>query len=353
MTHPRLYVRATELIGFEELVAGGAYSATALLEMAGIDPSKLRQPDSLMPFRNFAHLIEITADKLNRPSFGLEYSLAGPDHAPALGPLILFSRLATNAQDCINLALQYWKYHTNAYAIQQLHDPDLNLAVFRFVLNSDAPATRQYVEAAFSNIVRVCRIATGYHDVNPSVVRFQHSRPNDTTLHQHVFRCPIEFEAEHSEILFDPTFLQHQLDGGLSFIKPIVGLFIRHRIKCLPIYDQTMARTVALAIPSVLGVGKCNIDFIATSIGLSAKKLRRLLAAENTTFSDVLDDVRANLAREYLVETDAPVASIARLLDYASAPPFILAFKRWNGETPTEFRHSRRLSEQRADHRDV
>ncbi len=338
----RLYVRATELIGFEDLVAGGTPSAPELLSMAGIDPIKLRQPDTLMPFRNWAHLLEMAADKLGRPSLGLEYSLAGPDHAPALGPLILFSKMTSSAQDCVNLSLQYWKYHTNAYTIRQLYDDASNLAVFRFVLNSEVPATRQYVETALSNIVRLARIVTGFHEINPTLVRFQHGRPADAALHAQVFRCPVEFDAEHSEILFDPAFLQHELNGSLALVRPIVGLYIRHRIKCLPVYDQTMTKTVALAIPSVLGAGNCNIGFIAASIGLSTKKLRRLLAAEGTTFSDVLDEVRSRLAREYLERSDAPIASIARLLDYASAPPFILAFKRWTGETPSDYRSSRR-----------
>jgi AraC-like DNA-binding protein len=341
-SQPRLYVRSTELIGFEELVKGGRVSAQRLLEMVELDPRLLRRPDALMPFQSMAHLLETAAEQLERPSIGLEYSLAAPDHAPALGPLVLFAKMTTTAQAAITLALQYWRYHTNAYTVQQLNDPDAKLAMLRFKLQSSAPPSRQYVELAFANIVRICRIVTGFHDVNPTVVRFEHPRPSDTVLHEAVFRCPLEFNASHSEIAFDPSFLELELTGTLQMIKPIVGLFVRYRISCLPVYDQTMTKTVELAIPSILGAGNCNVEFVATSIGLSSKKLRRLLASEGTSFSDILDRVRSHLAQQYLIESDAPVASIAHLLDYGSAPPFILAFKRWRSETPTDFRRRHR-----------
>ena len=167
-------------------------------------------------------------------------------------------------------------------------------------------------------------------------------KPQDLSLHNSIFRCPMEFNAEHTEILFDPKFLSYKTTGGLTLLKSIVGYYIRHRMKSLPLYDQTMAATVSLAIPSVIGTGNCNIEFIANSIGLSSKKLRRLLAAEATTFSDILDGARSEMACRYLIESDAPVASIAGLLDYSAAPPFILAFRRWTGKSPLEFRkHAR------------
>ena len=152
----------------------------------------------------------------------------------------------------------------------------------------------------------------------------------------HSFRC------KHTEILFDPEWLSRKTEGGLTILKPVVGYYIRHRIRRLPVYDQTMTTTVELAIPSVMGTGSCNIEFVAESIGLSAKKLRRLLTSEGTTFSDILETVRSKMARELVANSDTPVASIAGLLDYSAAPPFILAFRRWTGMSPLEFRKAKR-----------
>ena len=321
---------------------GGDKRAISLLVKAGIDPSKLQQPESLIPFRAFALLHEIAAEELGRPSFGLEWTLATPDHFPNLGPLLMLARFSHNLEEFLNFAIRYWRYHTNAYSLQRRTEPNSGQAILRYVLDSVTPATRQHAEHTLANIVVIARNVTSQETDNPAVVRFQHGKPQDLSLHNSIFRCPMEFNAEHTEILFDPKFLSYKTTGGLTLLKSIVGYYIRHRMKSLPLYDQTMAATVSLAIPSVIGTGNCNIEFIANSIGLSSKKLRRLLAAEATTFSDILDGARSEMACRYLIESDAPVASIAGLLDYSAAPPFILAFRRWTGKSPLEFRkHAR------------
>ena len=84
------------------------------------------------------------------------------------------------------------------------------------------------------------------------------------------------------------------------------------------------------------------VEFVAESIGLSAKKLRRLLASEGTTFSDLLETVRSKMARELVANSNTPVASIAGLLDYSATPPFILAFRRWTGMSPLEYRKAKK-----------
>lgn len=337
------YVRATELIGFEQLVECGEINAVSLLREAGIDPVALKRPDSLISARGFNLLHEVCAARLSRPNFGLEWTLATPDHFPNLGPLMLLARLTSNLREFADATLNYWNYHTNAYRIQLLHDGENGAGSFRYSDVSSAPSSRHLTEHWLANVVTVCRNVTSRHDENPMTVRFQHPRPQDISLHEKIFRCRLQFDASHTEIVFDPKTLDFETRGGFTVLKSVVGLYIRHRIHHLPIYDQTMTTTVSLAIPSMMGTGNCNVEFVSSSIGLSSKKLRRFLAAEGTTFSDILDGVRCNMAREYLRTSEAPVAHIAGLLDYSSTPPFTLAFKRWTGLSPLEFRKQARV----------
>ena len=343
MTMRDRYVRATELIGFEQLVEHGDKQASELLIKAGIEPSMLRDPEALIPFRAFALLHEIAAEDLRRPSFGLEWTLATPGHFPNLGPLLMLARVTQNLEGFLNSAIQYWRYHTNAYTLLRRTESNSGQAVLRYVLDSATLATRQHAEHTLANIVVIARNVTSHENANPTLVRFQHSRPRDLTLHNRIFRCPMEFDAEHTELVFDPAMLSYATPGGLTLLKSVVSFYIRHRIRSLPHFDQTIAATVALAIPSVLGTGNSNIEFIANSIGLSAKRLSRSLAADGTSFTEILDAVRSDSARRFLVESDAPVASIAALLDYSAAPPFILAFKRWTGMSPLKYRKTARI----------
>ena len=340
----KYYVSAVEFLGAEDVVEGGRPVLVSLLEKSGIDPAALESPDSVVSFQSMVLLHEIAAQEVGCESIGIKWALATPDHFPNAGPLVLMGRVTKDFQEWINLGLKYWKCHTNGFSIQQLADPETGAGIFRYVLHLPAQASRHYTEHIIASMVMLARKATGYKDQNPSLVRFQHGPPHDMTLHNRCFRCPIEFNAKHTEILFDPEWLSLKTEGGLTILKPVVGYYIRHRIRRLPVYDQTMTTTVELAIPSVMGTGSCNIEFVAESIGLSAKKLRRLLTSEGTTFSDILETVRSKMARELVANSDTPVASIAGLLDYSAAPPFILAFRRWTGMSPLEFRKAKRNS---------
>lgn len=339
------YIRATALIGFQELVdEAGTDTSLAMLRDAGISDTAFADVDSLISYRKMGFLMEIAAQRLARPTLGLEWTLRTPAHFPNLGPLALLANFTTTLQEWIDTALVYWKFHTNAFTMQQLEDPANGLAVFRYRPDSVALPTRQLTEHVLGNVCSLTRQVTGFVELDPTVIRFQHSKPSDTSVHDRVFRCPIEFNAEHDEIVFDPRYLQYKTNGNMKLFKPLVGYYMRQRIQRLPIYDQTMTATIGAAIPSVIGTGRCNAEFISQSLGLTPKKLQRLLASEGTTFSEILESVRRDLAQCLLVKSDAPVARIAGLLDYSTTAPFTLAFKRWTGKSPIEYRKSERRS---------
>jgi AraC-like DNA-binding protein len=336
------YIRATTLFGFRELVENAGGDPAALLIAAGIDVKLLDNPDGLMSYEKLGNLMEIAARELSRPSLALEWVLNSPEHAPNHGPLMMLARFTSTLQEWIDTGSEYWKYHTNAFTMQQMRDEKTNLVAFRYARDSATFSTRQLTEAVLANICRMARVVAKHTDKNPDLVRFQHAKPRDTSLHERAFRCPIEFGAEHDEIVFNPDFLQYQTNGNLKLFKPLLGYYIKSRIDRMQTYDQSMTETVRLAIASVAGSGHCSIAFVSESLGLTPKKLRRLLAAEGTTFSEVLEKVRENMARKFLSETNAPIGNIAGLLDYSTTAPFSLAFKRWTGKTPHEFRKDER-----------
>ncbi len=309
-----------------------------LISEAGISAKALSNVDGLISYNALGNLLEIASHKLSQLSLGLEWTLRTPPHFPNLGPLALLGKFVGNVQEWIDTSLQYWEFHTDAFTMEQRTDEATSLVALRYKLDSFAFPTRQLTETVLGNICSLARNVTGCTTLNPSLIRFQHSKPSDTSCHDKVFRCTIEFGTEHNEIVFDPAYLQLPTNGNLKLLKPIVGHYMRHRIERMPVYDQSMATAIALAIPTIIGTGKCNIEFISDSLGLTPKKLQRLLANENTTFSEILEKVRRGLARNYLEQSQASVARIAGLLDYSSTAPFSLAFKRWTGKTPLEFR---------------
>ena len=81
-----------------------------------------------------------------------------------------------------------------------------------------------------------------------------------------------------------------------------------------------------------------DIDYVSEKLGMSTRTLRRRLKEENSSYRELLDEVRFGLAREYLGSTELPMDEVSRLLGYTEPGNFSHAFRRWSGESPSAWR---------------
>lgn len=81
-----------------------------------------------------------------------------------------------------------------------------------------------------------------------------------------------------------------------------------------------------------------DVNAVAGTLYMSPRTLRRRLEEENTSFRELLDEVRQVLAEEMLSTGRIKLSEIALRLGYAEPASFIHAFKRWKGVSPTAFR---------------
>jgi AraC-like DNA-binding protein len=87
-----------------------------------------------------------------------------------------------------------------------------------------------------------------------------------------------------------------------------------------PIADQAR-RAISLLLPT----GRATLDHVATSLGLTPPIFRRRLARENRMFANVLNEVRRELAQNYLANSAHSITTISDLIGYNS----ISSFTRW------------------------
>ena len=97
-------------------------------------------------------------------------------------------------------------------------------------------------------------------------------------------------------------------------------------------------REVEQAIEPLLGKGEVSIDRVARELGMSRQTLYRRLKAEGTTFEDILDAKRRQLAVRYLALDGRSVKATAYQLGFSDPAAFSRAFKRWTGTSPSDFR---------------
>lgn len=78
---------------------------------------------------------------------------------------------------------------------------------------------------------------------------------------------------------------------------------------------------------------------------MSSRTLKRRLAEQQTTFGELLDEVRKRDSLQLLLNVDRSIDEIAARVGYADPSNFRRAFQRWTGQSPTAYRRSRVSSE--------
>lgn len=84
--------------------------------------------------------------------------------------------------------------------------------------------------------------------------------------------------------------------------------------------------------------GEPNVERLATRLSMSGRTLQRRLADLGTSFQDVLDQVRFDLARAWLQDARLDLSQVAYLLGYSELRAFDRAFRRWANMSPGEWR---------------
>ena len=75
---------------------------------------------------------------------------------------------------------------------------------------------------------------------------------------------------------------------------------------------------------------------------MSVRTLQRQLQQAGTSYQQILDDLRQELAEHYLLHSDLPIQDIAHYLGFSDQRSFHRTFKSRSGMPPGEYRHSHR-----------
>ncbi len=98
----------------------------------------------------------------------------------------------------------------------------------------------------------------------------------------------------------------------------------------------SFAARVENVLAPLLPHGEARATTVAAQLGLSPRTFARRLADEGLTFSRLLNRLRLDLARRYLVQEGLSISKVAWLLGYQEVGAFSHAFRRWTGKSPRE-----------------
>ena len=133
---------------------------------------------------------------------------------------------------------------------------------------------------------------------------------------------------------FDPPGASARRDDGLR------GLFdwIAGALRGPSASPRCFKGEVEAVIEPMLKAGAVSVDRVARELGMSRQTLYRRLKAEGTTFEELLDAKRRQLAVRYLGLDRLSVKAASYRLGFSDPAAFSRAFKRWTGISPSLFR---------------
>jgi len=148
------------------------------------------------------------------------------------------------------------------------------------------------------------------------------------------FRLPVAVGADRTEIVFNKHWLDQRpwarmLSATAAFAgDPGAG-------------DQqpgSAHRARSRGASQDVTNGRASERLLSDLLAIPMRTLRRLLDQQGTSFRELIEEARYEVARQLLVDTDMLTAEIAATLDYADASAFTRAFRRWTGLPPAAWR---------------
>lgn len=202
---------------------------------------------------------------------------------------------------------------------------------------------RQSSEFSTLAALRVLSRATN-RDFAPSRITFAHPRNSELRQIHRLLRCPVEFSHPVDSWVLPQSIMELPIvssDGHLlEILETHADHLLAERRKVMGLSGMVENRLLG-ALPS----GKVQTAALAQQLGMSMRSFTRRLAAEGTSYGEILDRLRNRLALRYLEDERISLQQIAWLLGYSESAAFSHAFKRWFGTSPNRARLQTSLSD--------
>jgi AraC-like DNA-binding protein len=149
--------------------------------------------------------------------------------------------------------------------------------------------------------------------------------------------CPLVFNAQINAIEIERRDLYAVKRGIDRHIYALLATYAENLLAKAP-GSGSIRDAVAAAIRDGLTQGRHDFDFVVQRLGMSPRALQRRIAASETTFSLIRDEIRFDLAASMLAHSELSIGEIAYRLGYSEIASFTHAFSKRFGKSPRSVR---------------
>lgn len=334
------FTRISMLVDFQRIVSNAGLSPREMMVQAGVPMDRLDKPTERLPLRVLADLINIASDKVGDPLFGIRLGMQlSPQSLGAVGVLVT---LAPTLRSAIAGAGRYLRLFNNGPSLSLTIDRSTAIVTYNIPQLGDVDS-RQYSECAIAGCVRLIVGVLGEGWAPDRVVLAHDFR---VPKHQYESRYGTSVESRPGNIGPSLLFPVEALDFANQLTDPLAHAALeRHLAEQLRIghSSEDLLELLRHEISRNLlgGEKQVTVSVIAESLGFSVRTLQRRLFDKNTSFDELVDDIRQVWARQYLDDERLTVSDVAYLLGYSELSSFTRAFHRWTGDSPTDYRRAR------------
>ena len=315
--------------GVVDVYASLGLDTGAILRVAGIDPADLRRPYVRMPTLSVTALWEAAVAQSGRPALGLSRELAS--HHMNFDMPAQAMRPSPHLQAGIEGLSRYLELIGDAAGIRL--DPDLQ-GGWLTMLHSTDGWPRERAEYGLLCMLVLCSRATD-RQLKPLAAEFTHGEPVDFHPYRMAFSCPLRFNQPAHRILFSEEDLMRPMSAGPSVAVSQERVIERRLARGG--HRKTAYRAGETLILQ-LHLGPPTVARVARALELTEPQLARSLKAEGTSYDRLLDEVRQELAQEYLTDSTHLLERVPALLGYTTNEELAQSCKRWFRATPAQCR---------------
>ncbi|MBZ6075922.1 AraC family transcriptional regulator [Microvirga sp. WGZ8] len=310
----------------------------ALIKEAGIDPGLFDDGDNLIPHAALGRLLSLSVARSNCPHFGLLVGRRATILSLGMmGRLMQHSETVGEALHSLvsSLSIQ------NRGAVSSLTVCD-DIALFSYsVYQRDVESVEQISDGALAVVINALRTLIG-SEWNPSEVLLPRAAPADLQPYRRHFRTPVRFNQEVAAIVFPACDLKRRIAGA----DPLLRTMLEERIKRMRSepgseFPDDIRRLLRMRLTN----NRCSANDIADLLAMHRRTLSRRLKGSGLGYRTIANEVRFEIARQLLEDTEVSLSQIAAALGYSEASAFTRAFRRWSGQTPTAWRTERGASD--------
>ena len=308
----------------------------AVVEGAGIDFEHALDPDTRIPLTVARTMWDRAASASGDPCFGL---LVASRFNPSLLHGLGFSWMASGTlAEAFARMLRFQKLINSAANFTTEEDAGEICYIAGLTLPGETHHP-VYGLSLLAGVVRLCRLTAG-QEVSPARVTFTGSPPPCADRIEAFFDCPVLFNREQSSLCFRRDVLEKPVLAANPRVARINDQVVIEYLE--RVGRGSLESRVKEKILERLPSGRPGQAEIAAELNMSLRNLQRKLQAEGTSFRDLLEEIRKDLAIRFIRDSQRPIGAISYSLGYSEPANFTRSFRGWTGISPRRYREKMR-----------